>query len=84
VEILGIAALAGVSTISCKSPVYVQKDESANLANYHTYMWVETKANDHDNSGRALAYADISVRNAVNAELSKQGWREVNNNPDVL
>src|SRR5258705_12683803 len=83
-KFLGIIALAGLATVSCKSPVYVQKDESVDLRNYHTYMWVETKASDNDNSTRVTAYADISMRNAVNAELAKQGWREVNSNPDVL
>ncbi len=83
-KFLGIVALVGLSTVSCKSPVYVQKDESVNLRNYHTYAWVETRAGENDNSKRATAYADITVRNAVNAELAKQGWRKVSNTPDVL
>jgi len=83
-KFFGIVALAGLSTVSCRSPVYVQKDESVNLRNYHTYTWVETRVSENDNSRRATAYADRAVRNAVNAELSKQGWREVRNNPDVL
>ena len=28
----------------CSSPVYVQKDNSVNLNNYKTYMWVDTRA----------------------------------------
>ncbi len=83
-KFLGIVALVGLSAISCKSPVYVQKDDSVNLRNYHTYMWVDTKANDHDNSPRTTAFADNDVRNAVNAELAKQGWKEVSSDPDVL
>jgi hypothetical protein len=70
--------------IGCSSPVHVQKDESVNLANYKTYMWVDTRANENDNSERGSAYADISVHNSVNAELSKMGWREVSDNPDAL
>jgi hypothetical protein len=80
----GVITLAGVLAVSCKSPVYVQKDETVNLRDYHTYMWVDTKTNDHDNSPRATAFADQNVHNAVNAELAKQGWREVSSNPDVL
>ena len=83
-KVLGIVVLAGLSTVSCKSPVYVQKDESVNFRDYHTYAWVQTRASEDDNSNRATAYADLSVRNAVNAELAKQRWREVRNNPDVL
>src|SRR6266498_1789671 len=81
---LGIMAISGLTIASCKTPVYVQKDESVNFRNYHTYTWVETKTNDHDGSQSPMAYADIGVRNAVNNELSKQGWREVRDNPDVL
>lgn len=76
--------IAGALLWSCSNPVYVQKDDTANLNNYRTYMWVDTKASEDDNSSRPAAYGDISVRNAVNAELSKRGWREVSENPDVL
>jgi hypothetical protein len=62
----------------------VQKDDSVNWSNYHTYSWVDTRANENDNSTKAGGYADISVRNAVNAELNKIGWREVSDNADVF
>jgi len=83
-KIWGIMALVAILIFSCKNPVYVQKDQSANFSNYHTYQWVETRANDHDGSKRATAYADVSIKNAVNAELAKEGWKETDNNPDVL
>ena len=72
------------SLIGCSSPVYVQKDDSVNLGSYKTYMWVDIRSNENDNSARAAAYADISVRNAVNAALRKAGWQEVTENPDAL
>lgn len=78
------AALTGFMAISCSSPVYVQQDETADLSAYKTYAWVDTRANENDKSDRATAYADISIHNAVNAELNKMGWREVNTDPDVL
>lgn len=68
----------------CSSPVYVQKDDATNMANYRTYMWVETRASENDSAERAHAYADISVHNAVNAELRKLGWQEVTQDPDAL
>jgi hypothetical protein len=83
-KILIMASFAGLSMVSCKSPVYVQRDESTNLALYHTYSWVETRASENDQSKRVMAYADVSVRNATNAELAKKGWREVTDNPDAL
>jgi hypothetical protein len=70
--------------IACSNPVYVQKDESANFSNYRTFAWVESRASENDNASRPTAYADISIRNAVNAHLQKLGWNEVAENPDVL
>jgi len=69
---------------ACSSPVYVQKDESANLNDFNTYMWVNTYNEKSEDGTRPISYADVSVRNAVNAELNKVGWREVSSDPDVL
>ncbi|HKB44596.1 MAG TPA: DUF4136 domain-containing protein [Chitinophagaceae bacterium] len=79
-----ITVLAGLLIMGCSSPVYVQKDDTVNLNNYHTYMWVDTRANENDQSTRATAYVDMNVKNAVNAELNKLGWREVSDNPDAF
>lgn len=68
----------------CSSPVYVQKDVSANLAKYRTYMWVETQRDQNDKRSNASAFAEAAIHNAANAELDKRGWREVDSNPDVL
>lgn len=80
---LGVILLLQV-IINCSSPAYVQKDDSTNLADYKTYMWVNTSSTENEESRRATAYADISIHNAVNAELTNWGWREVTSNPDVL
>jgi hypothetical protein len=69
---------------ACSSPVHIQKDETANLNNYKSYMWVDTRSNEQDSTQKASSFADISVRNTANAELSRLGWREVTENPDAL
>ena len=73
-----------VTIYSCSTPAYVEKDTNTNLSDYKTYMWVDIKASENDASSRATSFADISVHNAVNAELGNWGWREVTDNPDVL
>lgn len=78
------ALVAAIGIAACSSPVHVQQDESANLSSYRTYMWVDTRYSENDNTQRPASYADISVRNASNAELRKNGWTEVSTNPDVL
>jgi len=85
-KILGSIALAGIASVmmvGCASRVYVQTDESTNLAKYKTYMWVQTRANQDDNRN-TTSLADQGIHAAVNAELSQQGFTEVTQNPDVL
>jgi hypothetical protein len=69
---------------ACSTPVHVEKDAAVDLRNYKTYMWVDTRYKQDDNTTRPAAYGDISVRNAANEELRAFGWREVTDNPDVL
>lgn len=69
---------------SCSTPAYVEKATNANLSDYKTYMWVDIRSSENDQSNRATSFADVSVHNAVNAELNNWGWREVTDNPDVL
>ena len=76
--------MASFAIASCATPVNIEKDDSVNFANYKTYMWVDTRYNENDNTTRPISYGDISVRNAANAELKKTGWREVSNDPDLL
>ena len=75
---------AVISIYSCSTPAYVEKDTATNLADYKTYMWIDVKASEDDASNRATSFADVSMHNAVNEELQRWGWREVNDNPDVL
>jgi len=69
---------------ACATPVNVEKDDSVNLKNYKTYMWVDTRYNQNDNSARPAGYRDLTVRNASNAALNEGGWKEVSDNPDIL
>lgn len=79
------AALMMVFIIAaCSTPVHVEKDNTVNFSNYKTYMWVDTRYNQNDNTTRPSSYGDISVRNAANAELRKTGWTEVSNDADLL
>ena len=84
ISIAGMLVSAAAVFYSCSTPAYVEQDSNVNLSNYKTYMWIDLKASENDASSRATAFADISVHNSVNAELSKWGWQEVSDNPDVL
>jgi len=83
--LFGAILISTAATIySCSTPAHVEKDPGTNLSNYKTYMWVDLKASEDDASSRATAFADLSARNGVNEELQRWGWREVDENPDVM
>ncbi len=81
---LATVAIFSSLLLACASPVYIQKDESANFANYKTYLWVNTAKDQDDKKTRPNSFADISVRNEANKALTLVGWKEVTENPDIL
>jgi len=81
---ISVALIAAFAIASCSTPVHVEKDDSVDLRNYKTYMWVDTRYNESDNAVRPSSYGDITVRNTANAALQNQGWTEVSSNPDIL
>ncbi len=85
-KLLGTAVIAGLMLASCASVVHVEKDDSANLNNYRTYAWVETRENKND-SVQQSNVSDLTerrIRQAVEEELLKTGWKASKNQPDVL
>jgi hypothetical protein len=84
IKFLYAALITALVAAGCSAPVHVEKDDSVNLSNYRTYMWVDTRYSETDTRQRPASYADLSVRNAANNEMRKAGWSEVTDNPDVL
>ena len=81
---LCFALVAAFAFAACATPVHVEKDDAVNFKKYKTYIWVDTKYNETDNTQRPSSYGDITVRNAANAELRNIGWSETTDNPDIL
>lgn len=85
VKLFSAAALSGLLLAGCGSVAHVEKDKSANFSNYHTYAWVDTKDRREDSSKtRVSDLAERRIREAVNNELARTGWKEVKHKPDVL
>lgn len=81
---LAVAALSGLLLAGCASVAHVEKDQTVNFSNYHSYAWAEAKDGGKDSSGSKVSdLAERTIRNAVNAELAKAGWKE-SKRPDVL
>ena len=85
VKFLTVAALSGLLLAGCASVAHVEKDDSVNFSSYHSYTWVNAKdSKDESSSDRVSDLTEKRIREAVNAELAKAGWRESKNKPDVL
>ena len=80
---VGMAIVGGLLLASCANPVYVQTDESVNLAKYKTYAFVKTRANQDDLKD-ASAFAEQNIKLAARNALKDQGWVETTERPDVL
>ena len=79
---LTVTVLSGLLLAGCASVVHVEKDETANLNSYRSYTWTETKTDS-----TAAPVSDLTerrIRQAVDEELAKAGWKVSKNKPDVL
>ena len=76
-----IAVFAVLLFAGCSSTAHVEKDANTDFTKYQTYSWVDKdgKKKNHNND-----LTETNVRNAVDAELQKKGWRLVKYNSDVL
>lgn len=84
-KLFGTAVIAGLMLASCASVVHVEKDDTANLNSYRTYAWVETRENKNDSVQTKVSdLTERRIRQAVEDELLKTGWKVSKNQPDVL
>ncbi|MGZ3850228.1 MAG: DUF4136 domain-containing protein [Flavisolibacter sp.] len=81
---VSVAFFSVVWLASCTSAAHVEKDKTVNFNNYHTYSWVETKDAKNDSvKTRVSDLTERNIRQAVDAELAKNGWK-ISKHPDVL
>jgi hypothetical protein len=82
---LCVIALAGLLLAGCAGVAHVEKDDSVNFSNYHSYTWVDAQDSKKDSSSTMVSdLTERRIRDAVNAELAKAGWKESKHKPDVL
>jgi hypothetical protein len=84
-KLVSAFAFSGLLLAGCASVAHVEKDDSVNFSNYHTYTWVESRDTKNDSAKtRVSDLTERKIKEAVNAELAKAGWRESKHKPDVL
>ena len=79
---------AAVSTIllfaGCAGNAHIEKDKSADFSKYHTYAWIDQPEQKGNKKNRQMELTEINIRNSVNDQLQKNGWKQDNSNPDIL
>jgi hypothetical protein len=84
-RVLGAAALSGILLAGCAIVAHVEKDDTANFNSYHSYTWVDAQASKSDSMKTKVSdLTERKIKDAVNAELAKAGWKESKHKPDVL
>ena len=84
VKLFSVLAFAGLLLAGCASVAHVEKDKNANFNNYQTYAWVDTKGKDDTAKTKVSDLTERTIKEAVNSELAKSGWKESKHRPDVL
>src|SRR6186713_3198526 len=69
---------------SCGTTAHIEKDDNTDFSHYKTFTWVDKDGEGKQDVNRNNDLTETRIREAVNKELEKEGWREVKNRPDVL
>ena len=69
---------------ACGQVAYVQKDEQVDFSRIRTYAWVYgTQKDSLSKKPQTNDLVDRKIRNNIDRNLQKNGWKQVTRNPDV-
>jgi len=69
---------------SCGTTAHIEKDDNADFSRYKSFKWIDKDGEGRSDANRNNDLTEQRIRDAVNKELEKTGWKEVKNRPDVL
>jgi hypothetical protein len=69
---------------SCGTTAHIEKDDNTDFSSYRSFAWVDKDGEGKNDENRNNDLTEKRIREAVNKELEKAGWKEVKNRPDVL
>ena len=78
------AVTAVILFTGCAGTAHIEKDKTADFSKYRTYAWVEKPTVQESKQSRRNELTEANMRNSVNEQLQKIGWKEVNKNPDIM
>jgi hypothetical protein len=68
---------------SCGTTAHIEKDDNTDFSRYRSFAWVDKDGEGKDEN-RNNDLTEQRIKEAVNRELEKSGWKEAKNRPDVL
>ena len=69
---------------SCGTTAHIEKDDTADFTRYKSFKWIDKDGEGKSDVNRGNDFTEQRIRDAVNKQLEKSGWKEVKNRPDVL
>ncbi|MEO7308141.1 MAG: DUF4136 domain-containing protein [Ferruginibacter sp.] len=82
--VAAIAVTAALLFTGCAGTAHVEQDNAVDFSKYQTYAWVDKPEEKEAKNARRNELTEANIRNSVNEQLQKIGWKEVNKNPDVM
>lgn len=69
---------------SCASTAHIEKDDNADFSKYNSFAWVDKDGEGKSDRNKSNDLTEQKIREAVNKELAKSGWKQTKSRPDVL
>ena len=82
--VAAVAVTVALLFTGCAGTAHIEKDKSADFSKYQTFAWVEKPQEKETPKARRNELTEANVRNSVNKQLQKVGWKEVSTNPDIM
>lgn len=83
-KLWGVYSIFVFLLASCSSTAHIEKDDNADFSRYKSFAWIDKDGEGKNDADKKNDLTEQRIREAVNKELEKTGWKEVKNRPDVL
>lgn len=84
VKLWSICSIFVFLLASCGTTAHIEKDDNTDFSRYKTFAWIDKDDEGAKDQHMRNDLTEQRIRDAVNKELEKTGWKEVKNRPDVL
>jgi len=82
--VAAVAVTAALLFTGCAGTAHIEKDSAVDFSKFKTYAWVDKEEEKGTLKARRNELTEANIRNSVNEQLQKIGWKEVNKNPDIM